>query len=71
MSAAANVDDNAMAVSSDFYLTLPSNASMKRHPENTLTHYVTTLPRRVDLSGEWECGAVSVQYPHPWYNVRE
>ena len=39
-----------------FYLTLPSNASFDLHPDNTLTHYITTLPQRVSLSGQWECG---------------
>lgn len=54
---------------SDFYLTLPSNASMDTHPDNTLTHYVTTLPKRILLRGQWECGLVEVQYPHSWYNI--
>ena len=58
-------------MTADFYLTLPSNASMHLHPDNTLTHYVTSLPQRISLSGEWECGLVEIQYPHDWYNVRE
>ena len=52
-------------------MTLPSNASMKMHPDNTLTHYVTNLPQRIDLTGEWECGLAEFQYPHTWYNVTE
>ena len=55
----------------DFYMTLPSNASMEMHPDNTLTHYVTHLPQRIDLTGEWECGLAEVQYPHTWYNVTD
>ena len=58
-------------MATDFYLTLPSNASMKMYPENKLTHYITDLPRRVDLTGEWECGLAEIQYPHTWYNVTE
>ena len=58
-------------MATDFYMTLPSNASMKMHPDNTLTHYVTALPQRIDLTGEWECGLTEVQYPHTWYNVTE
>ena len=54
-----------------FYLTLPSNASFDLHPDNTLTHYITTLPQRISLSGQWECGMVEIQYPHTWYNVRK
>ena len=58
-------------MATDFYMTLPSNASMKMHPDNTLTHYVTNLPQRIDLTGEWECGLAVFQYPHTWYNVTE
>ena len=56
-------------MATDFYLTLPSNASMKMYPDNTLTHYITDLPRRIDLTGEWECGLAEIQYPHTWYNI--
>ena len=58
-------------MATDFYLTLPSNASMKVHPDNTLAHYITDLPQRISVSGEWECGLAEFQYPHTWYNVRE
>ena len=58
-------------MSTDFCMTLPSNASMKTHPDNTLTHYTTDLPQRIDLTGEWECGLAEIQYPHTWYNVTE
>ena len=58
-------------MTTDFYMTLPSNASMKTHPDNTLTHYVTELPHCVDLVGEWECGLTEMQYSHTWYNVTE
>ncbi|RLJ22611.1 hypothetical protein DJ031_00485 [bacterium endosymbiont of Escarpia laminata] len=44
---------------------------MHTHPDNTLTHYITTLPQRINLSGQWECGLSEVIYPHSWYNVRE
>ena len=58
-------------MATDFYLTLPSKASMKVHPDNTLAHYITDLPQRISVSGEWECGLAEIQYPHTWYNVRE
>ena len=51
-------------MATDFYMTLPSNASMKSHPDNTLAHYITDLPQRIDLTGEWECGLAETQYPH-------
>ena len=54
----------------DFYLVLPSNSSMSIYPNNTLAQYVTNLPRRISLSGEWECGLTEIHYPHDWYNVR-
>ena len=56
--------------SDDFYLVLPSNASMTTHPNNTLAQYITNLPRRIRISGDWECGLTEIHYPHDWYNVR-
>ena len=54
-----------------FYLTLPSDASMNVFPNNTLTSYITRLPRPIELTGRWEVGLVEIQYPHTWYNVSE
>ena len=56
-------------MATDFYMTLPSNASMKMYPDNTLAHYITDLPRLIDMTGEWECGLAEIQYPHTWYNI--
>ena len=56
-------------MATDFYLTLPSNASMKMYSDNTLAHYITDLPQRIDLSGEWECGLAEIQYPHTCHNI--
>ena len=28
------------------------------------------VPRRISLSGTWECGLTEIHYPHDWYNVR-
>ena len=41
------------------------------YPDNTLAHYITDLPRRIDMTGEWECRLAEIQYPHTWYNVTE
>ena len=57
-------------MASDFYLVLPSNSSMGIHPNNTLAQYITNLPRRISLHGDWECGFTDINYPHDWYNVR-
>ena len=43
---------------------------MVTHPNNTLAQYTTNLPRRISLSGIWECGITEIHYPHDWYNVR-
>ena len=40
------------------------------YPNNTLAQYVTNLPRRASVSGDWECGLTEIHYPHDWYNVR-
>ena len=57
-------------MASDFYLVLPSNSSMSTNPNNTLAQYITNLPRRISLSGEWECGLTEIHYPYDWYNIR-
>ena len=57
-------------MASEFYLVLPSNASMVTHPNNTLAQYITNLPRLISLSGVRECGLTEIHYPHDWYNVR-
>lgn len=56
---------------SNFYLTLPSNSSINFYPNNTLTHYVTKLPSRIHLEGEWEVGLTDIHYPHSWYNLQD
>ena len=56
---------------SHFYLTLPSNSSMKYFPNNTLTRFVTKLHNDVSLSGDWEVTLVDIMYPRNWYNVNE
>ena len=57
-------------MASEFYLVLPSISSMVTHPNNTLAQCITNLPRRIILSGVWECGLTEIHYPHDWYNVR-
>lgn len=52
-----------------FYVTLPSNSSMKIHPDNTLAHFFVTLPSPLTLSGEWEVAMAEFVYPHRWLNV--
>ncbi len=54
---------------SHFYLTLPSNSSMKTYPNNTVAKYVTQLQNRIELDGDWEVGLIEVMYPNNWANV--
>lgn len=51
--------------SDDFYITLPSNSSLKHFPDNTLSSFKVLLPRRINLSSEydWEVGLSEIQYP--------
>lgn len=55
---------------SQFYLTLPSNSSIKYYPENTVANYTTHLPTSVQLSGgEWEVALVEAHYPCSFLTV--
>jgi hypothetical protein len=54
-----------------FYITLPSNSSMKYFYNNTTTRYSTQLPRQIELIGEWEVALVEIQYPLTLQTVNE
>jgi len=58
-----------MLTSAQFYVTLPSNASMTVYPDNTVTEYSTKLPFPLELDGQWEVGLAEMTYPITWYNV--
>ena len=60
-----------MASPTQFFVVLPSNASMSVYPDNTLTSYKTRLSNPLHLIGNWEVGVVEVQYPQTWFNVTE
>ena len=53
-----------------FYLHLPSNASLDKFPNNTLTEYLVGLPQTVSLTGDWEVALTEIHYPHSWNNVQ-
>ena len=55
---------------SQFYLTLPSNASMNVYPNNTVAQYTTKLADTIELDGDWEVGLVEIIYTHTWESVR-
>lgn len=55
-----------------FYLTLPSNSSMKYYPKNTAANFVTHLPRSIHLDGgQWEMALVEVHYPCSFVTVND
>ena len=56
-------------MNSHFYVTLPSDSSAAYYPNNTVARFVTRLPERVRLDGDYEMGLVEIIYPHTWYNV--
>ena len=53
-----------------FYLHLPSNSSLDKFPNNTLTEYHVGLPQTVSLTGDWEVALTEIHYPHSWNNVQ-
>ena len=54
-----------------FYLHLPSNSSIDKFPNNTLTEYRVGLPQTINLTGEWEVALTEIHYPHSWNNVQD
>ena len=54
---------------SHFYLTLPSNSSMKFFPDNTAQKYVTRLANQISLSGAWEVGLFELEFQKSWYPI--
>ena len=52
-----------------FYITLPSQSSIKLFGENNPSEYTVRLPRWIQLKGEWEIGLHSIAYT-PWNIIR-
>ena len=53
-----------------FYLHLPSNSSLDKFPNDTLTEYQVGLPQTVSLTEDWEVALTEIHYPHSWNNVQ-
>lgn len=53
-----------------FYITLPSNASMDIFPNNTLAEFKVKLPNHMNLDGDWEVGLASITFPRTWFTIR-
>ena len=57
---------------SDFYLTLPSNASTSVYPNNGPSGFKVALPNVYELHGdEWQMGLASLICPRTWLNMRD
>ena len=54
---------------SHFYVTLPSDSSADYYPNNTVARFVTKLPERIRIEGDYEMGLAEIIYPHSWYNL--
>ena len=53
-----------------FYLTLPSDASLRIYPDNATSHFKTLLAKPLDLEKDsWEVGLVEIVHPSRWYTI--
>ena len=67
---ALKVDAEQEIPTSDFYLTLPSNASTSMYPKNGPSGFKVALPNVYELHGdEWQVGLASLVYPRTWVNM--
>lgn len=57
------------SVKSEFYVTLPSNASMIMFPNNTQSHFTTKLSPALILKGEYEVGLAEIIIPRSFFNI--
>jgi hypothetical protein len=55
---------------SDFFVTLPSNASSDVFPENKIHRYTTKLARPIDF-GKYKAALVEFKHPGSWMNITE
>ncbi len=56
----------ALEMSGDFFVTLPSDASMERYPDNTMAGYTTALHAPIHLTGDaddWEVSLCQLIFP--------
>jgi hypothetical protein len=51
-----------------FYVTLPLDNSMNFYPNNTVTQFISKLPHRIRLDGDYEVGLAEFIYPYSWFN---
>ena len=54
-----------------FYIFLPSDSSAAYYPGNTISEYVTKLPKQIALDEGYEVGVSEMSIPLSFFNVRE
>src|SRR5436190_9681844 len=61
----------AGAAQSQFYVTLPSNSSMKYYSNNTTSNFITHLSSAINVSdgAQWEVALVEAHYPNSFLTV--
>lgn len=52
-----------------FFILLPSNASMNLYKDNSLSSFTVELPEMIQLNGNYEVGLQSIIWPKTYYNV--
>ena len=55
----------------DFYLCLPSNSSLNNFPDNQAGHFFTSLPKSINIEGEFEIGLSEIIFSNSYYNINE
>lgn len=55
----------------NFYISLPSNSSFNHYPDNKPGHFYTTLPKNIELSGDYEIGLSEIIFPNSYNNVHD
>jgi len=54
---------------SHFYLTLPSNSSIKCEPDNTVAKFTKELSTSIELRGDWEVALTEITYTRMSFTV--
>ena len=55
---------------SDFFMTLPSNASTQIYSDNGPSGFTVMLPQSYEFErDEWEVASTNIVYPHTWTNT--
>ena len=55
----------------DFYISLPSNSSLTNFPDNHAGHFFTSLPKSINIDGEFEIGLSEIIFSNSINNINE